>query len=266
MRWTALTAVLALVLVACGSSEPGGSGPAAGIEPADELVGMDWVLVEGVPMVEGYPITLRIADGQVAGTAACNSYGGAVEVTDGRIAVGDIAHTQMGCAEPGVHDSESAFLDLLQTVERYERAGDQLLLVAPDIALRFDPVAPVEDAVLTGTDWQLDSLVTGTGPDGTASSTMAEATLRLDEDGTFTASDGCNDLDGRWALEGDVLMTSEVITTDVACPPIAQQVEHVGAVLLGEPAVALEGRSLLLTAGDRALGYRPPDGDAQPRR
>ena len=255
MRWTAM-AVLLVVLVGCGPDGPAGS-PGEG--PGDgALAGTEWVLVEGSPMVEGYPITLRVEGGEVSGTAACNSYSGTVDITQGTIAVGDLARTEMGCPDPGVHDSESAYLEALQAAERYERTGGELVLSGTGHELRFEQAAPVEDAEPTGTDWQLESLVTGTGPDGTASSTMADATLRLDDDGSFSASDGCNDLGGRWAIEGEVLELSDVVTTDMACPALEQQVEHVRDVLLGAPTLALEGRRLTLTAGDRALDYRAP--------
>jgi heat shock protein HslJ len=251
MQRIAAVLAVAVVLAACGGGEVTGPGEA----PAG-LDGTEWVLVAGVPMVDGYPITLRVEDGRVGGIAACNSYGGDVVVSGDRLEVTDVARTEMGCPEPGVHDSESAFLDALLAVDRYERTQAQLVLLGPGVELRFDPVAPEPDAALTGTPWRLESLLSGAGPDGTASSTMADATLRLDDDGTFHASDGCNDLDGRWVLEGDTLRLLEVITTDMACPGIDQQVEHVHEVLLGEPTVTLEGRRLVLAVPERALDYR----------
>lgn len=256
MRWTAVAGVL-VMLAGCG---PGAPADPAGQEPATDaaLEGTEWVLVDGVPIVEGYPITLRFQDGQAGGTAACNSYGGAVEVTGDTIAIGDIAATEMACPDPGVHDSESAYLEALRGVERYEHPDGQLVLTGGGNELRFDAAAAVEDAALTGVEWQLESLLTGTGPEGTASSTMADATLRLANDGTFSASDGCNDLNGRWAQEGDVLRLSEVVTTDLACPTLEEHADHVRQVLLAEPTVALDGRRLTLTAGDRALDYRAP--------
>ena len=255
MRWIAMVAAL-VALAACGENTPTESDISSGAGGLEEI---EWVLTDGVPLIEGYPITLRIADGEVGGTAACNSYSGAVVVTGEAFEVGDIARTEMGCPAPGVHDSESAYLQALQAVQRYEHTEGQLLLVGPDVELRFAAPPPVEDAPLTGTVWQLESLVTGSGPEGTASSTVADATLRLDDDGTLTASDGCNEMDGRWEFEDDgVLRVAEMATTDVACPPLEQQTEHIRDVLLDNPTVTLDGRRLLLTAGDRALDYRAP--------
>jgi heat shock protein HslJ len=246
------------VLLLAGCGDPGApAGPATGDGggAADGPHGQ-WILADGVEMVEGYPITMDVADGQVGGTAACNSYGGAVRVDGETFEVGDVSRTAMGCPDEGVHDSESAYLDALMAVDRHERDAEQLVLTGPDIQLRFDPVAPEEDAALTGTEWRLESLLSGGGPDGTASSTMAEATLRLDDDGSFAANDGCNTLDGRWALDGDVLRLDAVTTTDMACPDVAQQTEQVATVLQGEPTVAHEGRRLTLTAGELGLDFR----------
>lgn len=254
MRWLGALAI-AVLLLGCGE-EPG--TPPVGDPALVEAFGEgEWVLVEGVAMVDGYPITLQVRDDGVGGTAACNSYRAEANVDGDRVEIGSIAVTEMGCPEPGVHDSESAYLDAVQAVERYERDDDRLVLATPDLELAFEAAPPVRDAPLTGTDWQLASLLTGTGPNGTASSTSG-GSLLLEDGGTFAASDGCNELAGRWERDGDVLRLSAVTTTDVACPPLEQQVEHVHAVLLGDPTVGLQGPELTLTAGERALDYRAP--------
>lgn len=253
-RWTALTAVLVL-LGGCATSGPAGLGPGEGALDAGPT---EWVLVEGSPIVDGYPITLRIEGDRVGGSAACNSYSGNLIIAGARFEVGVITRTEMGCPAPGVHDSESAYLEALQAVERYERTAGELMLQGTDVELRFEAVPPEEDAELTGTEWGLSSLATGTGPEGVVSSTMGEAMLRLADDAAFTATDGCNEMTGRWALEGDVLRLSDVVSTDVACPALDQQVAHIHRVLLADPSVMLEGRRLLLTAGSDALEYRAP--------
>lgn len=253
MRRVMLVLLLVLGLTACGTEQlaPGGEGP----EPDAELSG-EWELVDGVEVVKGHPITLRVEGGEVGGVAACNSYGGTVTIDGDRFSVGDIARTEMGCPAPGVHESERAYLDALLVVERYERDGEQLVLRGPDVQLRFDQVPPEEGAPLTGTEWQLESLMSGDGPDGAVSSTMAPAWLRLDDDRSFTGFDGCNELFGSWTLDGDVLHLGEVGTTDMACPDIQQQATHVLDVLTGEPAVEHEGRRLRLSIPGQGLDYR----------
>jgi heat shock protein HslJ len=142
-------------------------------------------------------------------------------------------------------------------VERHARDGEQLVLSGPDVELRFDPVAPEEDAALVGTDWQLESLISGTGPDGAVSSTMAPARLRLDDDGTFSAGTGCNGLTGRWEGDEDGLRLLPGDRGDDGCEEgVEAQQEHVEAVLRGDVRVDLDGRRLTLTRGERGLDYR----------
>jgi heat shock protein HslJ len=255
-----LVLVLAAAVTGCG--EPGtATGPEGGGDAADGGEGTDspegeWVLVDGVPQVDGYPITLRVGDGEVGGTAACNSYGGAVRISGDAFEVDDLSKTEMGCPDPGVHESESAYLDALMAVDRHDRDGEQLVLTGPDVELRFDPVPPEEEAALTGTVWRLESLIFGSGPDGAVSSTMAPAELELREAGTFSATDGCNQLDGRWEADGEVLRLTDASTTDMACPDAAQQADHVVDVLLGEPTFELDGRRLTLRVDELGLDYR----------
>lgn len=144
-----------VVLAGCGAD---GTTGLAGEGPGDDtaLEGTEWVLVEGVPIVEGHPITLGFEDGRIGGTAACNSYGGAVEVTEDTITIGEIVATEIGCPAPGVHDSESAYFQALHAVERHEHTEDELVLTGAETELRFDAAAVVEDAELTGTEWQDD--------------------------------------------------------------------------------------------------------------
>jgi heat shock protein HslJ len=247
-----LVFVLGLLLAACG----GEGGVALGPEPGQAGGGPDgeWVLAEGqgVTQVDGYPITLRVADGQVGGTAACNSYGGDVEISGGDFRVGDIPRTEMGCPEPGVHEAESAYLEQLARVERWERDGERLLLLGADARLVFDPVPPEEPAALEGTRWEVESFVHGSGPDGTVSSVPLPAWLQLAEDGTFSAHTGCNDITGIWSSDGAALSMELQERTDAFC----EQEADLLAVLEGEPSLTLDGRTLTLTAGERGLHLR----------
>lgn len=240
---------LVLALAGCGAEGPG-AGP-AGASPAGE-----WTLVSGATTVPGYPITLEVVGGEVRGRAACNTYRGAVSIGGAGFTVGDLARTEMGCPQPGVHDSESEFLDRLATVDRWQLESDRLILSGRDAQLVFDPVAPAPDAPLEGT-WRVESLVTGGGPDGVASSTVAPAHITLAADGTFSANDGCNELQGGWAADDGVLRFADIITTDAACPEgVSAQAEHIAAVLQAWPTVQVNGNSMALGAGDLGLHLR----------
>lgn len=250
---SALAAALcALLLVGCGGLAPLSSG---GGTPQALPVGR-WILLDGAKRVEGYPITLDVTEAGVSGTAACNHYNGTLSLSGSGFAVGDLMWTEMGCPAPGVHESERDFLDRLATVTAWQIDSGQLILTGGGTRLLFASVEPEQDAPLTGR-WRVESLISGAGPDGTVSTTIAAAHLQLAEGGTFTGRDGCNDLQGHWFAENDVIRFDDFTTTDAACPdPIKPMAEHIIAVLTGWPTYRIEGSSLTLMAGDLGLQLR----------
>lgn len=282
MRSTLLVAVVAALLAACG----GGTDPTAPLSPdGDEPGGGTmagphgaWVLVEAVPAID-VPDPARITltvdeyDGQLraGGTAACNSYGGTlVAREDGTWSLAQLGSTEMGC-EPAFMEAESAYLDALVAIDTWERPSrDRLRLTGPGVTLRFELLPEVEPAALTGTTWQLDGFVHGTGADGAVSSTTAEvdpAVLRFEDDGTFTLFTGCRDFAGEWSTPGDeVLLPSWGETEDsrgvgadgeLTCGDQAEAQERdVLAVIESGFRPTVDGQRLTLRHGENGLTFR----------
>ena len=128
--------VLAILVVGCGSG------------PADSAALQDtrWVLVAlgGEPPLVGAAPSAEFTADQISGSASCNTYFGTYTVGDGELSIGDVAHTEMWCAEPeGVMDQEQVFLMTLATVGGYRLAdgGLELLDGAGDVVLAFEPEA-----------------------------------------------------------------------------------------------------------------------------
>jgi heat shock protein HslJ len=133
----AMAGVMAALLVAgCGGN---------GTPTAEQAVGGSWVLVEGqgpdgeVPLVEEAPITLDVEDGEIGGTAACNTYGGTVDVDGQQLSIRELYQTEMACEPTRIMDSEAAYLRALQAVDAHARDGDRLELTGEDTRLVFDP-------------------------------------------------------------------------------------------------------------------------------
>lgn len=125
-----------LLLAGCG----GGQGaPIAEQQPTGS-----WRLVEGegpdgaVPLVDDAPITLHVGDGEVDGTAACNTYGGSVELDGERLRFPELHHTEMACEGEGVMASEAAYLEALRAVDTHARQGDRLELTGEGTRLVFE--------------------------------------------------------------------------------------------------------------------------------
>ena len=211
-RIAALLGSIALVAAACAQ-------PTDSTASFNDGVDGDWVLVSGVPTVEGAAITLSFEGSQIRGRAACNTYGGTADIGDAAIAIpasgpdGTFFMTEMGC-EPQVQASEQVFVEALFAVTTWTIDDGQLVLTGSNVALVLDPVAPIATANLVGTEWILQSLIEG---EAALSVGGDEATLTLSADGAVTGSTGCRTLTGTW-----IIRSGEVSFPDFAaegeCP------------------------------------------------
>jgi heat shock protein HslJ len=133
----ALAGVLILSLAACRGAD---STPSTSGDPLD---GTSWVLTAlgKTQPIPGTTLTATFGEGQVRGSAGCNSYGGPYQASGDTITVGGIAITEMACMEPaGVMEQELAFVGLLGEAQTF-RLGDGRLQIfrADGEALTFVP-------------------------------------------------------------------------------------------------------------------------------
>lgn len=74
-------------------------------------------------------------DGSVKGNSGCNQFSGSLETTEKGVSMGNLASTRKAC-EPAVMANESAFMNALQSTERFElNLGTLQLLDAEDSLL-----------------------------------------------------------------------------------------------------------------------------------
>jgi putative lipoprotein len=111
------------------------SEPAEPLADAASLANTQWRLVSfgapgaETPVVEGSAITLEFkAEGEAGGSGGCNSYGGQYQVQGDTLSFGDVMSTLMACVDEGISQQEQAYFQALQTVGRFELAGDQLTI------------------------------------------------------------------------------------------------------------------------------------------
>jgi heat shock protein HslJ len=254
MKPLALIVVLALAMTiaACGEEQPPG---------ADPFGDTTWQLTSGtvdgtaIVLIDGYPITFQVDNGQVGGRSACNSYGGEITIENGVIVLGPVHMTEMWCGDEAVMDLEAAYLAALARVSGAALEADQLLLTGPGVELRFAAQPEEPDAALIGPMWTLDTIIEGE----VASTPAAEATLVFAADGTVSGSTGCNSLFGDYdATTG----FGPLGTTKMACEEPIMAQEFLVTSLLGPNAtLTIEGN--MLTIADlegRALVYRAAPG------
>lgn len=219
----------------------------------------EWQLQAGsnggqpIPIPAGARITLKIDGTQVGGSAACNIYGGTLQVNGATIRISALSMTEMACRDD-VMASEAAYLAALPGIATAARTGNSLVLNGPDVELSFVLVPPVADADLQVTVWVLDSLISG---DAISSTVGEEATLQLGADGTTSGSTGCRTFSGHYTIAGNQVEVTLLPYDTFGCADgLAGQDEHVLAVIGNGFAATIEGDRLTLTAAGKGLGYR----------
>lgn len=110
-----------------------------------ELVDGHWKLEEldGRPAVGGAGpgapyLRIDAAAGQASGSTGCNSFGGPVEIEDGRIRFGTLAMTRMACLDDRLMEQERRFAQALEAADGYALEGGMLALLAGErVVARF---------------------------------------------------------------------------------------------------------------------------------
>lgn len=243
-------------LAACGSART--SPPDASEEPFDPQG--TWRLVSGsvdgreIPVADDHPVTLTIEGSEIGGTAACNHYGGRLTVTAGRLEIGDLAMTAMGCEEPAMA-IETAYLGALAVIDSIGADDEALVLRGPGVELRFEALPRPPTAELVDTTWVLDTVFVG---DVAASPIGERATLELSSDGTFTGSTGCRTFSGEWLEQGEQIIAPSWGLDQAECSvEVSQQDAHVVSVIGDGFVPTIEGELLTLTdPGGVGLVYR----------
>lgn len=212
---------------------------------------------ETVPILGSHPITMTLEDGEIGGTAACNSYGGRYRISGNSFEIEDgLAVTEMACQPQEVMESERRFLEALVAVDTVELGDQELLLRSEATELQFTLLPPVPTADLLGTTWVLEALVQG---DAVSSPmTQAEpATLELSPDGTFTGSTGCRTISGIYQITGAEVQFTE-FSAEGECPEeLTEQDSRVISALEGGFRVEIDGEQMTTwVAGDERLVYR----------
>ena len=107
-------------------------------QPAITLHGSAWEVVsfDGQTPLADHPISFEFdTEGNIAGDASCNRFGGACKIEGDKIEVGPLRSTRRAC-EPDIMQQEHKFLALLGAVSGWSMDGDEIVLTAPDGEIR----------------------------------------------------------------------------------------------------------------------------------
>jgi heat shock protein HslJ len=158
-------------------------------------------------------VTANFEDGQVSGSAGCNSYFGAYETSGDLIQIGPLASTMMACADP-VNEQEHLYLAALDSAATFQIIANRLEVISEEgaLAAMYQAVEPVE---LPGTSWDVLSYDNGRG--GVTSVIIGtELTLNFDEE-TVAGLAGCNNYNGGYEVDGQKINFGPLATTRKFC-------------------------------------------------
>ncbi len=233
----------AILMSACAT--PAGNAPA--------LPGTKWELVtlNGAAPVVGTSVTLFFGeDGQAAGNASCNTYGGSYKTAGSNLTFEQMMSTMMAC-EPAIMEQEQAYLKVVGETKSYEVTGGNLTLKdASGNALAV--FAPFQPASLVG-EWQ--AIAINNGNQAVVSVVNGTTvTAIFGADGTLTGNDGCNTYNSTFTTDGDKITIGPVATTRMACEQEVMDQETAYLNALAKAATYILGKdSLELRDADGAL-------------
>jgi len=197
---TILSALAVVSLTACGATKTALDDTEWVLESYGEQGHLQAVL-------EGTEITASFngAEGQVTGSAGCNSYSANYEAEHDVLVISQIAMTEMACLEPeGIMEQEAEYLAALENVSMYRFEDQQRLILQDSDDSRMVDYIPARTFELTETVWFLESF--NNGNYGIVSVLEgSEITAVFNDEGQVSGLAGCNNYSGAYQVDGEMI-------------------------------------------------------------
>ncbi|WP_406452664.1 META domain-containing protein [Streptomyces sp. NBC_00876] len=252
----AVSVLALLTLAACGTEKGSGpgSGPAGGgtVQGTPSVTGVRWsvdaVTVGGKRSKAPAGAHVEIdTKGRASGSYGCNRFTAQAELDGDTLTVRPGTTTEMGC-EQDIQRFETLMSRAFSGKLTATGAKSTLTLTTANgdsIALTARPAAP-----LTGTDWRISTLVSGSAASSLPTGTENKARITFGKDGTVHGTLGCNSFRGEADVSGSTITFGRLVVTRKTCPDPEMHLERaVLAVLDGKRTrYAIDQRTLSLTA------------------
>lgn len=101
----------------------------------DPLDHTSWVLLSygKIKPIDGTRIIADFKDGEIRGSAGCNSYFGSYKIGGNSIEMSEIGSTLMACMEPeGIMEQEQLIMSFLSDAQGYRLEDGQLQIIRSD--------------------------------------------------------------------------------------------------------------------------------------
>lgn len=245
----ALLAGLAIAVTGCGGQTQ------TTASDGDALTGRTFVSTKvtegGKPraLAPGTVITVQFTDdGRLIANAGCNTMQSPVDTGDGKLAMPDLAITEMGCDQPR-HDQDTWLADLLQAEPSWRLDADNLFVTSGKTELvLLDKEVATPDRALEGTKWLVTTYYDGEVARNQPAS-GDDAPYLTFADGKVTGSGGCNRLSGKATVDGETITFEPIVTTKMACADKGRNTDetHILNVLKGRVSFEIDADALTLS-------------------
>jgi heat shock protein HslJ len=235
MRLLAVLALL-LVLAACG-------GGAAGTDPTPlgHVYLADTITDQGKPrqLAMATQLTLNFTtDRRLLAQAGCNTISAPVDLSDGKVALGDPQATMIGC--PASLNEQDAWLTNVLRHARWKLAGTTLHITSGETEI---VLSEREDLPLVGTKWGFD-----TTSNGETSTNLPPGTYIQFGTDEVTLGLACGTATAEYQVTGNRLHVGTVSSASPQCPDDAAQT--LLRPLQGVVNYSIEGKRLWLVNTD----------------
>lgn len=207
------------------------------------------------PLVDGTRIRLTFENEQLSAQAGCNIIGGSYVIEEGKLVFSGGSMTEMGCDEPRMAQDEW-LVSFLGSQPTLTLEGDNLTLVGGQTTISLlDSEVAEPDQPLVGTTWTLMSIISGDAVSSVPAGVVA--TMSFGADGSVEVNPGCNNGGGTYAVDGDSISFSDIITTKMACAGPQMQVENAVLQVLSTDGLtfAIDAGVLTIMAGNIGLQF-----------
>lgn len=239
-----MAAALALPLTACGN-EAGPDGAGGSLTGRSFLSTSVTEDGKAKQLAASTRVQFQFtADGRLIADAGCNMMQAPVSTEGGKLAVKELATTEMGCDAPR-HAQDTWLAGILQQEPTWKLDTNQLNVTAGKTSLVLQDKALTQPELsLDGTRWTVESLINGETASHPTGAEKAHLTISGER---VTGSTGCNDLQGIVSRTGDQLTFGEIATTRRACAGDAGALENaILTVLQGQLTFAIKVNRLSL--------------------
>jgi len=245
---SAALVLVAIVATVSACSAVGGGSPS----PAAQLDGRTFLStsVTGRDLVPGTTVRLSFKDGQLGIEAGCNHMSEPYSVDDGRVRIGSMMTTDMGC-DPMLMDQDT-WVGQFVGGSTVALDANALTLTNGGVTMKLtDRVLADPDRPLVGTRWVVDGIVSGDAVSSLPAGVVAGLTFEPDRVAVET---GCNSGGGSVTIEATTFTVGPLALTKKACVPETAAVESaVVATLSGKVAYTIVADRLTLTNGTSGL-------------